>query len=120
MVANISPATSIHDEVIPGAAQTSLSTRRLSPHVAPPRNGVPMHRFLLAAAATAVSLLGAAPVRAVEAVQVWHHGREVAVIERDGWALYDGDILLGRMDDVLRHSAAESPDGTKIGSIAKS
>src|SRR4051812_48691295 len=117
MVANISPATSIHDEVTLAPPERFFRPGDYRLMSRQPRNGVSMHPVLLAAAATAVSLLGATPARAVEAVQVWHQGREVTVVERDGWAVYDGDILLGRMEDVLRRSAAEAPDGARIGSV---
>src|SRR5260221_10400146 len=64
------------------------------------------------------ALLGTAlPAEAIDRMRVWHDGREIDVVDRDGWAIYDGDIIIGRTSQVLERSRSEGPDGKRIGSI---
>src|SRR5260221_1734711 len=65
-----------------------------------------------------LALLGTAlPAEAIDRMRVWHDGREIDVVDRDGWAIYDGDIIIGRTSQVLERSRSEGPDGKRIGSI---
>lgn len=79
-----------------------------------------MSRFLAAVAAAVLSLLPTLAAAAVEGHRVWHDGREITIVDQDGWAMYDGDIVIGRTADVLARSAQAGPDGRAIGAIAKS
>ena len=78
-----------------------------------------MLRFVTAAAVAMAALVGAGPAQALDGYRVWHQGREIPVVDLQGWAVYDGDILIGRTDEVLARSLAEGPDGTRIGGLAK-
>src|SRR6266851_4287838 len=65
-----------------------------------------------------LALLAAAlPAQAIDRLRVWHEGREIDVVDRDGWAIYDGDIIVGRTSEVLERSRSEGPDGQRIGSL---
>ena len=77
-------------------------------------------RGLAAAILSLSSLVAALPARAIDGFQVWHQGRQLTVVDQDGWAVYQGDILLGRTPDVLARSLAEGPNGARIGSVEKS
>lgn len=77
-------------------------------------------RATLAAGLALAALLAPAPAAALDGYRVWHQGRELPIVDQDGWAIYGGDIILGRTEDVLARSRAEAPDGTRIGAIAKS
>lgn len=59
----------------------------------------------------------ALPAQAIDRLRVWHDGREIDVVDRDGWAIYDGDIIVGRTAQVLERSRSEGPDGKRIGSL---
>ena len=77
-------------------------------------------RAFLAAAAAFATLAAVHPAHAIDGFRVWHQGRQLPVVDRDGWAVYQGDILVGRTADVLARSDREGPDGLRIGSIEKS
>src|SRR5258708_33012276 len=65
-----------------------------------------------------LALLGTAlPAEAIDRLRVWHDGREIDVVDRDGWAIYDGDIIVGRTAQVLERSRSEGPDGERIGGL---
>ena len=70
------------------------------------------------AAVAAVAAWAAAGAQALDAHRVWHQGREITVVDRDGWAVYDGDILIGRTADVLARSLRDGPDGERIRSLS--
>ena len=80
-----------------------------------------MGRFRLAQAILAAAAASSLPsAQALEGHRIWHDGREITIVDQDGVAMYQGDIILGRTADVLARSRAEAPDGQRIGSIAKS
>ena len=72
---------------------------------------------IAAAALCALSLAAASGAAAIDRHRVWHDGREIDVVDRDGWAIYDGDILIGPTEEVLARSRAAGPDGTRIGTV---
>ena len=71
-----------------------------------------MRRYI--AAAAAVAAFAALGAQALEGHRVWHQGREITVVDQDGWAVFGGDILIGRTADVLARSLREGPDGARI------
>ena len=68
----------------------------------------------------AILLALALPAQALDRHRVWHEGRQIEVVDVDGWAIYDGDIIIGRTAQVLERSRNDGPDGERIGTIAKS
>lgn len=67
-----------------------------------------------AAALCFVALVAALPAQAIDRHRVWHEGREIDVVDREGWALYQGDIIIGRTAQVLERSQRDAPDGKRI------
>jgi Astacin (Peptidase family M12A) len=70
-----------------------------------------------ALAACFLALAAALPALAIDRHRVWHEGREIDVVDRGGWALYQGDIIVGPTAQVLERSLREGPDGKRIGTI---
>jgi hypothetical protein len=82
---------------------------------------MPVMSFRRAAATLCfLGLVAALPSQAIDRHRVWHEGREIDVVDRDGWALYQGDIIIGPTAQVLERSLREGPDGKRIGALPKS
>jgi hypothetical protein len=79
-----------------------------------------MIRYLCAVWLAVAALSGSLPALAIEGHRVWHEGRELTVVDQDGWAIYAGDIILGRTAEVLERSRQLGPEGWKPSSFAKS
>ena len=84
------------------------------------RKGFSMFHRPAAAASCLLAMIAAMPALAIDGHRVWHDGREIDVVDREGWALYQGDIIVGRTVEVLERSLREGPDGKRIGLAAKS
>lgn len=63
----------------------------------------------LATIAAAALLFAPIATFALDGHRIWHEGREITVLDENGWAVYDGDILIGRTKDVLARQAGLVP-----------
>src|SRR5205823_2289773 len=81
------------------------------------RTPVSSRRRIVRSACLALLLCAVFGAYPIDRHRVWHDGREIDVVDIDGWAVYDGDILIGRTAHVLERSLREGPDGESIGSV---
>ena len=69
-----------------------------------------------------LALAAALPAQGIDRFRVWHEGREITVVDRNGVAIHQGDVIIGRTAEVLERSRRAAPNGERIGagSLSKS
>src|SRR5687768_15497753 len=81
------------------------------------RRGAAMRRILATFLGLFLALLAAPHALAIDRHLVWHEGRQIEVVDQGGWAVFEGDILIGRTSAVLERSRVAGPDGARIGGM---